>query len=139
MASQAWFIAVFTAIPILMVAGALERRTLLEASKSQRATKLHKKFLLGGMAGMIAALAGISIAESEADGGWQVGIELALVGVSTLGLGLMLGLVWHSAWLVLDDNPHPDRLKSELRGIRQREAELVSQLGEAQKREADDG
>ncbi|QGW25310.1 hypothetical protein GJR88_03518 [Dietzia sp. DQ12-45-1b] len=50
-------------------------------------------------------------------------------------MAAMLGLVWHSAWLVLEGEPHSDRLRFELRELRLREAELVRRLGNSEERD----
>lgn len=138
MYSQTWFVAVFTAIPLLMVAGALERRTLVTSSRHAKTARWHKLSLLVGIVGFLAAMAGISFTEPSAGDGAPRPLVYVAAALSIGGLGSMLSLVWHSAWLILDSEPHPDRLKSELRELRHREAELVRRIGESEDGEADE-
>lgn len=126
-----------TVIPVLLVAGMINPSLLREYSKSELSAGSLKKDLNHAFTGITVAIAGIVIApgitsfiESQ-DSNWWFLLYL-LVLLLALYCAYVLAttsfFILKLAKIALDENPHPDRLKSEEQELEWRLASVRRKL-----------
>ena len=121
-----YFSTMATVLPVLLVAGLIDKVNLREYSKTRYRSRFAKVSVSLALAAIYVAATMVAVPE-EIVPEW-LRTTAAVVCAGSLGnlLVFVAFLVWHS----LDEDPHPDRIQSQLREAKARVSALEAKAGD---------
>ncbi|MBP2333345.1 hypothetical protein [Corynebacterium freneyi] len=118
----AYFSTMATVLPVLLVAGLIDKVTLREYSKTRYRSKFAKISVSLALIAVYVAATMVAVPEENVPE-W---LSTAAAAVCAGSLGNLLVFIAFLVWHSLDEDPHPDRVQTELREAKARVRALES-------------
>lgn len=122
----AYFSTMATVLPVLLVAGLIDKVNLREYSKTRYRSRFAKVSVSLALAAIYVAATMVAVPDEIVPEWFRT--TAAAICAGSLGnmLVFVVFLVWHS----LDEEPHPERVQSQLREAKARVSALEAKAGD---------